>query len=204
MRVAAGVSSSLWAAGVCLLVCGVGSPRVAYGSRTSARPPPAHAPPRSLGPCSRRSCGAPHRRYAVRTARPMLVRVRTAYVRWRTLAALPCAYGAYSTQEAGTRSPYVPRVRRPRDVRVSLASLQPDRHAALSAPLAQRPSAYTRVKAMPRISVLRCDDACVLRWESTTSGGGEGAEDGLPSARAGTRARCRISTSLVAPRVPSR
>jgi len=42
-------------------------------------------------------------RYAVRTARPRLVRVRCTSVAQQ----LPCASGTYATQGAGTRSPYV-------------------------------------------------------------------------------------------------
>ena len=54
-----------------------------------------------------------------------------------------------------------------------LTSLQPDRHAALSAPFFQRPSAYTRAKAIPRSKVRSCiSNESRLRWESTTTGGG--------------------------------
>ena len=46
-------------------------------------------------------------RYAVRTARPRPVRVRRTYCAWGPGGKLPCAFGTYSTQEAGTRSLYV-------------------------------------------------------------------------------------------------
>eukprot|EP00964_Phaeocystis_antarctica_P121757 scaffold85425_cov70-Phaeocystis_antarctica.AAC.2 len=46
-------------------------------------------------------------RYMVRTARPRFVRVRRTYSSACPQGKLPCASGTYSTQEAGTRSPYV-------------------------------------------------------------------------------------------------
>ena len=55
--------------------------------------------------CTVAACGAP--RYTVRTARPRLVRVRRTYSSACPRGKLPCASGTYSTQEAGTRSPYV-------------------------------------------------------------------------------------------------
>eukprot|EP00964_Phaeocystis_antarctica_P029987 scaffold16909_cov64-Phaeocystis_antarctica.AAC.1 len=45
------------------------------------------------------TCGA--------TARPRLVRVRRTYSAWGPGSKLLRAFGTYSTQEAGTRSPYV-------------------------------------------------------------------------------------------------
>eukprot|EP00964_Phaeocystis_antarctica_P048231 scaffold27929_cov62-Phaeocystis_antarctica.AAC.2 len=52
------------------------------------------------------------RRYAVRTARPRLVRVRRTYSAWGPGGKLPRAFGTYGTQEP------VRTVRRPRDIRV--------------------------------------------------------------------------------------
>eukprot|EP00964_Phaeocystis_antarctica_P096845 scaffold63078_cov66-Phaeocystis_antarctica.AAC.2 len=46
-------------------------------------------------------------RCMVRAARPRLARVRRAYSSACPRGKPPCASGAYSTQEAGTRSPYV-------------------------------------------------------------------------------------------------
>ena len=46
-------------------------------------------------------------RYAVRTARPRLVRIRCTYSAWRHGSKLPCAPGRYSTPETDTRIPYV-------------------------------------------------------------------------------------------------
>ena len=45
-------------------------------------------------------------RYAVRAARPRLVRVRCTYSAPPRRGKLPCAFGTCRTQEAGTRSPY--------------------------------------------------------------------------------------------------
>ena len=49
------------------------------------------------------SPGVPHY-----TVCPRLVRVRRTYSVWPPGGKLPCASSTYSTQEAGTRSPYVP------------------------------------------------------------------------------------------------
>ena len=62
-------------------------------------------------------------RYAVRVARPGLVRVRRTYGAWRPGGKLPCDVDSYSTQEAGKCSPYIQCGGPVRDVRVSIADL---------------------------------------------------------------------------------
>ena len=61
-----------------------------------------------------------------------------------------------------------------------LTSLQPDKHAALSAPFFQRPSAYTREKASSRWKASSCNDARAMRESmmSRTGGGGDGSGGG--------------------------